>query len=100
MRKHFGKGSMSAVLAAGVLAFAATSPAQAASASQDWFEQQRAITDGGGPAVVPAPVLSGARGRVGEPRVAEPAVNPERQAESGERDWLLEQLRRSDGLGE
>jgi hypothetical protein len=90
MTKQFAKKSIAATLTAGALAFAAVTPVAAADQS-DWFEQQRAITDGVNIQPETAPD-KGPRGRVGEP-----AANPVRAADQSE-DWFEQQRAITDGV--
>jgi len=96
MTKQFAKKSLVAALTTAALAFAAVTPARATGQSEDWFEQQRSLEDGVGfefqPEAAPPRAAKGPEGRVGEP-----AASPERQAGSKQEDWLIQELRRSDG---
>jgi hypothetical protein len=93
MTKQFAKKSIAAALTAGALAFAAVTPVGAAD-QLDWFEQQRAITDGVNIQPETAPD-KGPRGRVGEP-----AASPGGQAGSSQEKWLERQRRVTDGSPE
>ena len=90
MNKQFAKKSIAAALTTAALAFVAVTPVRAAGQSDDWFEQQRAITDGVSIQPEGAPD-KGARGRVGVP------ASLERQAGSSEKGWLERQRRVTDG---
>lgn len=89
MTKQFARKSIAVALTTAALAFAVT-PVGAAGQSDDWFEQQRAITDGVSIQPEGAPD-KGARGRVGVP------ASLERQAGSSQEGWLERQRRVTDG---
>jgi hypothetical protein len=97
MTKQFAKKSIAAALTTAALAFVAVSPVGAADQSEDWFEQQRAITDGANVGVhhVAASADKGPRGRVGVP-----AASLEGQAGSSQEEWLERQRRVTDGSPE
>jgi hypothetical protein len=97
MTKQFPKKSIAVAVTTAALAFAAVTPVRAADQSQDWFEQQRSLEDGvgasvGAPAEAPPHAAKGPEGRIGKP-----AGSPEGQAGSQQQDWLIQQLRLSDG---
>jgi hypothetical protein len=93
MTKQFANKSIAAAWTTAVLAFAAVTPVGAADQS-DWFEQQRAVTDGVSIQPKAAPD-KGPRGRVGEP-----AASPGGQAGSSQEKWLERQRRVTDGSPE
>jgi hypothetical protein len=74
MTKQFAKKSLAAVLTTAALTFAAVTPARAAGQSEDWFEEQRPLTDGVGFEIqrdaAPPRAAKGPEGRVGEPAVS------------------------------
>jgi hypothetical protein len=106
MSKQFAKKSMVAALTTAALAFAAVTPVGASDQSDDWFEQQRSLTDGEGfefqPEAAPPRAPKGPEGRVGKPaaspesRVNKSGASPKGQAGSKQDEWLEQQLELED----
>ena len=94
MSKQYAKKSIAAAVTTAALTLAAIAPVGAADQSDDWFERQRSVTDGVNAEIQPEAAPKGARSRVGEP-----LVSPE-QADSSQEDWLIQQLRKTEGSAE
>lgn len=94
MSKQFAKKSIAAVVATAALTLAAIAPVGAVDQSDDWFERQRSVTDGVSVEIQRDAAPKGARSRVGEPLVSL------EQAASNQEEWLVQQLRRTEGSAE
>ena len=104
MRKQFAKKSIAAAVATAALTLAAIAPVGAADPSDDWFERQRSVTDGVSAEIQRDAAPKGARSRVGEPLVSLEQAGSNRedseQAGSNQEEWLIQQLRKTEGSSE